>query len=81
MSLESNISVAQLIIAVVGTLVTVVAIVFSSYVSLKVENGRLEERVGSLEKRVDNTDENYKEIIKALGEIKVELKDKANRAN
>lgn len=66
MSLESNISVAQLIIAVIGTLITVVAIVFSSYVSLKVENGRLEERVSSMERRVDKTDERFEKILDKL---------------
>lgn len=85
MSLESNISLAQLILGIVGTLITVIAIVFSSYLSLKVENGVLTERVSTLEKKVEKnenmTAENYKEIIKVLGEIKLELKDKANRTN
>lgn len=73
MTLQSNISIAQLLLGIVGTLVTVATIVFSSYLSLKVENGVLNERVATLEKKVEKTDEKFDKIMDKLSALEVKI--------
>lgn len=73
MSIESNISITQLILSCIGTVVTITVIVFGAYVSLRVENARLQERVTNNEKKIEKGDEKFDRIMDKLSVIEVKI--------
>lgn len=92
MTLQSNISISQLILAVISTISTVLVIVIGAYINLRVAEAERETRLGIAEVQIKElksevqeykreTTTNYQDILKMLGEIKTELRDKQNRPN
>lgn len=92
MTLQSNISISQLILAVISTVATVLVIVIGAYINLRVAEAERETRLGIAEVQIKElktevqeykreTTTNYQDILKMLGEIKTELRDKQNRPN
>jgi hypothetical protein len=73
MSTNNNISLIQLILSCVGTILTVLIIVVGSYISLRVEGAQGETRITALEKRIDKTDEKFDRIMDKLTELEVKI--------
>ena len=77
MSNSNNISLIQLILTCVGTAITVLVIVISAYISLKVDGATREARILALEKRLEKVDEKTNEkfdrILDKLTELEVKI--------
>jgi cell division protein FtsL len=73
MSTNNNISLVQLILSCVGTILSVSIIVIGSYISLKVDGAQRETRITALEKRIDKTDEKFDRIMDKLTELEVKI--------
>jgi hypothetical protein len=69
----SPISIAQLILSCIATIVTILVIVISAYISLRVDGERRETRLTAVEKRIDRTDEKFDKIMDKLTELEVKI--------
>jgi hypothetical protein len=76
MSLQSNISISQLVLSCIGTVVTILVITVGAYINLKVAGAERETRLTALEKRIDKTDDKFDKIMDKLTELEVKIGNK-----
>jgi hypothetical protein len=77
MSLNTNISITQLILSCIGTILTILVITIGAYINLRVAGAERETRLTALEKRIDKTDDKFDKIMDKLTELEVKIsKDK-----